>query len=135
MVQTDPHSIKVRIYFEDTDAGGIVYHANYLKYMERGRTDWLRALGFEQDVLLKQNIAFVVKKLDIDYQRTARFNQELSVQTCVIWSKKASILFEQIITCSEAKTITCARVHVACINLTNGRPCRIPEPILKKIAL
>ncbi|MEC7823666.1 MAG: YbgC/FadM family acyl-CoA thioesterase, partial [Pseudomonadota bacterium] len=56
------HTLQVRVYYEDTDAGGIVYYANYLKFAERARTEWLRALGFEQDVLLEQNTAFVVKK-------------------------------------------------------------------------
>ena len=70
----------VRVYYEDTDAGGIVYHANYLKFLERARTEWLRSLGIEQDVWLAQSIAFVVRHMDIDFRHAARFNQQLVIQ-------------------------------------------------------
>ncbi|MEJ1469461.1 MAG: YbgC/FadM family acyl-CoA thioesterase, partial [Candidatus Sedimenticola sp. (ex Thyasira tokunagai)] len=70
----------VRVYYEDTDSGGVVYYANYLKFMERARTEWLRQLGFEQDELLeKEGILFAVRRVAVDYLRPARFNDELLV--------------------------------------------------------
>jgi len=69
----------IRVYYEDTDSGGVVYHANYLNYMERARTEWLRNLGFEQDILLQQyGLIFAVRAIDIDYIKPAQFNNELS---------------------------------------------------------
>ena len=74
----------VRIYFEDTDSGGVVYHANYLKFMERARTEWLRSIKLDQATLKKKDkIMFVVAKVDIDYKKPARFNDELEVETIV----------------------------------------------------
>ena len=85
----------VRVYYEDTDAGGIVYHANYLKFLERARTEWLRSLGIEQDVWLEQSIAFVVRHMDIDFRHAARFNQQLLVTNRIADLKRASVVFAQ----------------------------------------
>ena len=75
-------SFGIRVYIEDTDAGGIVYHANYLRFMERARTEWLRRLGFEQDELSeREQVIFVVKKIDIDYRSPARFNDEIDLKS------------------------------------------------------
>ena len=74
-------TLPVRIYYEDTDAGGVVYYANYLKFFERGRTEFLRELNIEQDTLLDKNIAFVVRKVEMDCIKSARFNELLSIKT------------------------------------------------------
>ncbi len=72
-----PFTFPVRIYYEDTDSGGVVYYANYLKFMERARTEWLRALGFEQDQLLEQEgVIFAVRSVTVDYNAPARFNDQ-----------------------------------------------------------
>ncbi len=81
----------VRVYYEDTDAGGIVYNANYLKFMERARTEFLRAGGIEQDVLLGLGIAFVVSRTEIDFRAAARFNELLTVITQVTEVRRASM--------------------------------------------
>jgi len=74
----------IRVYYEDTDCGGVVYHSNYLKFMEQARTEWLRNLGLEQDVLIeKYGVIFAVKSLSIDYIKPALFNQKLKVETIV----------------------------------------------------
>ena len=91
------HTLSIRVYYEDTDAGGIVYYANYLKFAERARTEGLRDLGFEQDELLEQNIAFVVKHVEMHNYAPARFNQLLSIETRVVELKGASMTFQQII--------------------------------------
>ena len=93
----------VRVYFEDTDAGQIVYHASYIRFMERARTEWLRHLGFEQDVLARQGHLLVVKSLSIDYKKPAVFNDLLTVTVAVNHIKKASLTLYQAFT---KKTMT-----------------------------
>jgi acyl-CoA thioester hydrolase len=86
----------VRVYYEDTDHGGVVYYANYLRFMERARTEWLRSLGFEQDRLIEEEgLIFVVRSVDITYHRPARFNDSLDVSASVIKHGSASIDFAQ----------------------------------------
>ena len=120
----------IRIYYEDTDAGGIVYHANYLKFCERARTEFLRELGIEQDAYLKHNIAFVVKSMDIDFKSAAKFNDELIISTTVSRLKKVSVEFEQIIKNKNEQLVFSAKVQVACVNTTVMKPMAIPELIL-----
>jgi acyl-CoA thioester hydrolase len=93
--KSESFSIPVRVYYEDTDAGGIVYHTNYLKFMERSRTDWLRDLGIEQQSLLEQNVGFVVKDLTMKNSKAAVFNDMLSISCQVVELRRASILFQQ----------------------------------------
>ncbi|MCK5722754.1 MAG: tol-pal system-associated acyl-CoA thioesterase [Gammaproteobacteria bacterium] len=86
----------VRVYYEDTDAGGVVYHTNYLKFMERARTEWLRNLGFEQDELIaREGVIFAVRSAQADFFLPAKFNDELTVSSRVIKKGKASITIEQ----------------------------------------
>ncbi len=87
--------LPIRIYYEDTDAGGIVYHANYLKFMERARTEWLRSLGMEQDALAQQGFLFVLSQLSINYRKPALFNEQIYVSSTLTECHKASMLFNQ----------------------------------------
>ncbi len=90
----------VRVYYEDTDCGGVVYHSNYLKFMEQARTEWLRSLGLEQDVLMAEyGVVFAVKSLSIDYIKPALFNQALTIETEIEKMGKVSIVFKQLIYC------------------------------------
>jgi len=126
-----------RVYFEDTDAGGVVYNANYLKYYERARTEYLRGLGYEQDELLAKNIVFVVRHIDIDFVRAARFNEILLVESRIEELKKASLLFVQsIYACgtgreqsSQKRLVNQARVKVVCVSANEFRPTAIPTEI------
>ena len=89
----------VRVYYEDTDSGGVVYYANYLRFMERARTEWLRALGFEQDILIRdEGIIFAVRSASLEYLRPARFNDQLLVGVRLAESRRASLSFEQAVT-------------------------------------
>lgn len=116
----------VRVYYEDTDAGGIVYHANYLRFMERARTEWLRQLGFEQDELSeREQVFFVVKTINIDYRSPARFNDEIDVLCTITRCGRASIEFEQDVVRGEM-TLCRAQVKVGCVSKTDMRPCAIP---------
>ncbi|GAA0298458.1 tol-pal system-associated acyl-CoA thioesterase [Psychrosphaera haliotis] len=120
----------VKVYYEDTDAGGIVYHANYLKYCERARTELLLSLGIEQDVYLKQNIGFVVSSMEIGFKLPARLHQALMVKTEIVKLKRASIEFRQVILNEQQDTVFEACVIVACINSEKGKPQVIPPEIL-----
>ncbi|MFD1009176.1 MULTISPECIES: tol-pal system-associated acyl-CoA thioesterase [Oceanisphaera] len=120
----------VRIYYEDTDAGGIVYNANYLKYMERARTEWLRSLGVEQDILLEQGVAFVVRKVELDMLRPARFNDALTVTVTVKKLKRASIVFEQEILDDAGLSLVRGTVLIACVQIAYMKPFAIPEPLM-----
>ena len=118
--------ITVRVYYEDTDAGGVVYHANHIKYFERGRTELLRDLGYQQDQLMKQDICFVVRSLNIDYKRPALFNQLLSVETTINTLKRASIVFDQAIKDADQQLIAQGQVTVACVTLSSMKATAIP---------
>ncbi len=118
--------ITVRVYYEDTDAGGVVYHANHIKYFERGRTEFLRNLGYQQDQLMQQDICFVVRSLNIDYKRPALFNQLLSVETTIKTLKRASIVFEQAIKDTDQQLIAQGQVTVACVTFSSMKATAIP---------
>jgi acyl-CoA thioester hydrolase len=125
----------VRVYYEDTDAGGVVYHSRYLNFLERARTEWLRSMGFEQDELARQdNVIFVVRHLDVDFLRPARFNELLSVTTRVLERRRVSLLFHQEI-CRDAdrSPLCAARVKVACLDAARFRPCPLPASLLTEI--
>ncbi|EWH11032.1 tol-pal system-associated acyl-CoA thioesterase [Catenovulum agarivorans DS-2] len=122
----------VRVYYEDTDAGGLVYHANYLKYYERARTEFLSNLGIEQDGLLAKHIGFVVKRITIDNVLAAKFNDRLTVVTKIHALKRARIEFEQRIERSE-RVINTAIIEIACVDLQQLKPIRIPEFILGEL--
>lgn len=119
----------VRVYYEDTDAGGIVYNANYLKFLERARTEWLRMLGIEQDTLLEQDIAFVVRHIDIQFRQAARFNQQLQVSCEIAELKRASIIFKQKIVDESNALIVSASVTIACVRISEMKPVAIPEAV------
>ena len=125
-----------RVYFEDTDAGGVVYNANYLKFYERARTEFLRTLGFEQDDLLAQNIVFVVRNINVDFIKAARFNEILIVESNIVNLKKASLVFKQeIFTESNGQKVLVnnALVKVVCVNADSFIPTGIPTDIIEKL--
>ena len=124
------HQHHVRVYYEDTDAGGIVYYANYLKFLERARTEWLRDMGIEQDTLLEQSVGFVVKRVEMDNHAPARFNQMLRIESKLVELKRASVVFEQLIISPDEQCLVSARIRVACVDLSRMKPQAIPVFIL-----
>lgn len=124
----------VRVYFEDTDAGGIVYHARYLYFLERARTEWLRELGFNQSLLKQQNILFVVRDMNIKWQKPAVLDDELTVDVSIAGVKKASLKMQQTIQ-TETEQKLHADVTIACIDATNKKPMAIPQAILSLITV
>ncbi|ODP96573.1 tol-pal system-associated acyl-CoA thioesterase [Salinivibrio sp. SS2] len=133
MTGSVPFRWPIRIYYEDTDAGGVVYHANYLKYFERARTELLREAGVNQHTLFDDNIAFVVRHMDIDFRRGARLDDALEVVTTVSGIGRATLTFCQTLVNSEQQTLCAATVKIACVDPTVMKPKSIPTQIKSEI--
>ena len=128
------HRLDLRIYFEDTDAGGIVYHANYLRYAERGRSEALRALGVPHgEMIALHGRMFVVRRAEIDYERPARLDDVLTVATRVARVGAARLVLDQAISRGEAP-IARIGLTLACVDVATGRPTRLPAPVRDALA-
>jgi acyl-CoA thioester hydrolase len=119
----------IRVYWEDTDAGGVVYHASYLRFLERARTEWLRAQGVDQGrVRAEHGVAFVVRDMTIEFLLPARLDDELEVSVESRDRRSASMLFSQrIVRRADGAALVEARVRAACIDAATFKPCRIPN--------
>ncbi|MCL6416322.1 tol-pal system-associated acyl-CoA thioesterase [Aestuariirhabdus sp. Z084] len=130
-----PFVINTRVYFEDTDAGGIVYYVNYLKFMERARTEYLRALGFEQKRMFEDNLMFVVHSLNARYHSPARLDDLLRLELRVNRTARSYLLFEQRVLNQDSGDLLClAEVKVACLRADGMKPCAIPESMRTALA-
>ncbi|MDQ6965853.1 MAG: YbgC/FadM family acyl-CoA thioesterase [Mariprofundaceae bacterium] len=142
------HRFDLRIYYEDTDHGGVVYYANYLKYMERARTEFMRSYGIELDQLQRDNqVLFAVTEAHVHYRRPARFNDALSVTSSLSYAKGARLAFHQTVfrvnasrekdSCEkdsyEKELLVEGDIHLACIDI-EGRARRIPQAVLTLFA-
>jgi acyl-CoA thioester hydrolase len=126
-----PFILHIRVYYEDTDAGGVVYHSNYLNFFERARTEMLRDLGFEQNQLCIENgVIFAVRSMQIEYLRPAKFNDLLQVSAVISQTKKASLIFEQTIK-REDVTLCTASCKIACLDASKLQPTAIPDFLYK----
>ena len=125
----------IRVYYEDTDSGGVVYYANYLKFMERARTEMLRQKGFEQDRLREEDqLLFVVRAVEMDLLQPARFNDRLQVNTRIADSTRTSLTFTQTIyRDGEEKPLCSGKVRVACIDAQRWKPVAIPQQIIQEL--
>ena len=122
----------VRVYYEDTDSGGVVYYANYLKFMERARTEWLRAMGFEQSALLNEHhVIFVVRSVAIEYLKSAVFDDMLQVTARVEHVGRSQIVFKQ--TIERNDVLARAEVKIVCVNGEAFKPVKIPDAIRQKL--
>jgi acyl-CoA thioester hydrolase len=134
------HSIRVRVYYEDTDAGGIVYYANYLRYFERARTDWLRTVGVSQRELSQvEGLNLVVRDCAVQYLRPARLDDLLVVEVGLanpaIDIGRASLRFTQRALLTEGGTVLATgTVRVACVDLRAGRPVALPERVMAMVS-
>jgi len=134
MTQTNIFQWPVRVYYEDTDAGGVVFYANYLKFYERARTEMLRARGVEQDELIvNDSVIFVVRSVEVDYLQPAKFNDLVHVSAEISLLKSASIHFQQSIYRGEDKLST-SNIRIACLDSDTMRPKQIPEPLKRALA-
>jgi acyl-CoA thioester hydrolase len=125
----------VRVYYEDTDAGGVVYHARYLHFMERARTEWLRSLGFGQDWLRAEHgVLFAVRRMDMKFLSPARFDEQLRATAALTGFGRASIDFSQaVLRAADGSPCCRAGVNIACLDAAGFRPARIPEPIIETL--
>ena len=120
----------VRVYYEDTDAAGVVYHSNYLKYMERARTEWLRATGFSHEQLReREGVIFVVTDMTISFKKPACMDQQIEVRVSLFEAGGASLRFLQTIINESQELLCAAEVNVACLDSGSMKPKRIPNPI------
>ena len=129
----------VRVYYEDTDTGGIVYHANYLKFLERARTEWLRRIGVEQSVLKQElGIMFAVHSLEIAFRKPARFDDLLEVETRLGGHKNVSLVFDQQVVRRNGEqqpdTLCSAAVTCVCLDRDSMRPRAIPHRIIAELS-
>ncbi len=125
----------VRVYYEDTDAAGIVYYANYFRFMERARTEWLRHLGFEQDELRERlGVVFVVRSAAADYRAPARFNDLLWVTGEIKQHTRTAMSIEQNIYRQDDEHLLCrGQIGIVCVDIARFRPAPIPAEILEKL--
>ena len=131
---THPNDWMVRVYWEDTDAGGIVYYANYLKFFERARTEWLRAKGIHQQALRQESDGiFVVHEAHVRYLHSARLDDMLKIRTTILKQGRASMRLQQqcLLPAAEGSQLLCeATIRVGWISATTQKPLRIPKELL-----
>ena len=129
----EPFTWPVRVYWEDTDAGGVVYHAQYLAFMERARSEWLRGLGLHQDAMKRDvDLVFVVRAMDVDFRAPARLDDQLSVSVRLLECRGASLVLVQRIERDGALLVE-AKVKIAALRASSFRPCPLPEPLLSQL--
>lgn len=121
------HTYPVRVYYEDTDMGGVVYHANYLRYIERARSDWVRKLGNDQNAMREEGVVWVVRRVEADYLAPAKFEDELVVETDVVSLSGVRLTMSQSVQRGETEIFR-ATVTAVCINRA-GKPIRLPAEI------
>jgi len=126
-------SFQVRVYWEDTDAGGVVYHAQYLAFLERARSEWLRALGRGQDALRREHdLVFAVRAMQVDFRAPARLDDALQVTCALRECRRASLVFAQEVRRDGALLLD-ATVRVAALKASDFRPCAIPADLLREL--
>lgn len=130
----EPHSFALRVYYEDTDLAGIVYYANYLKFIERARSEWVRSLGINQTKLrADQGLVFAVRRVEADYLSPALFEDELTVQTMLHDSGGARLVLNQSVL-RGTQTLFSARVTLVCLT-TSGKATRMPATMTSALGL
>lgn len=131
-----PHTFPIRVYYEDTDFSGVVYHASYLRFMERGRTELLRALGVDQQAAFggadgQAPFGFAVRAMSIDFLKAARMDDMLTIETCLARLGGASLELDQRVLRGD-EVLVAAKVSIACVS--HGRAARMPDHVRKKLA-
>lgn len=130
-----PFQFQVRVYYEDVDIGGVVYYANYLRYFERARSEWLRSLGLNQERLaVVEGVGFVVARAEIDFKAGARLDDLLEVTVRVLEKKKTYFWLEQEVKKADGALCAAARIQAACVRHKDMRPQPIPESLAARIA-
>ena len=125
---------KIRVYYEDTDAGGVVFYANYLRFMERARTEWLRDIGFDHKNLIeKYKLIFAVKNLKINYMKPGFLDDLLTITSKLLNTRGASLVLQQVIINEKDQLLTPAEVKIACLNSKTLKASPMPEKLLMEL--
>ena len=127
-------SHKLRVYIEDTDAGGIVYYVNYLKFMERARTEFMRSLGFGKNYIFSSNLMFVVRDVAVTYMLPARLDDELEATASIAQVRAAGIVFHQSVRRGE-EVLARGEVTIACVDRVEIKPRRLPPEMVARLKL
>lgn len=127
------HAAAVRVYYEDTDAAGIVYYANYFRFLERGRTELLRTLGHDQNALIQEGIAFAVRSANAEFLKPAKLDDLLLVETTIAALGRAQVTFAQRIL-RDGELLLDAKIRVACIDPLRGRPIPMPRALHQQLS-
>ena len=125
-------SLGIRVYIEDTDAGGIVYYVNYLKFMERARTEFMRSLGFGKDYIFTHDLMFVVRDAQIQYNAPARLDDEVRATARIVRARGAAIVFGQRVLRGE-QVLAQGELTIACVDRAGVRPQRLPREMVARI--
>ncbi len=125
--------IPVRVYYEDTDAAGVVYYAAYLRFLERARSDWLRALGFDVARLAEAGVVFAVRRVEVDYLRPGRLADLLEVSVALAGRGRASLILRQTVS-RDGEPLCRAQVKVACLDARRLAPRPLPDNLLEKLS-
>ncbi len=125
-------SLPLRVYIEDTDAGGIVYYVNYLKFMERGRTEFMRSLGFDKNFIFNEALMFVVRDVAVSYLKPARLDDEITATAQLVEIKGAAMTFHQRI-CLEGELLAEGKIKIVCVNKESVTPRRLPKSMLETL--
>lgn len=126
------HEFPVRVYYEDTDMAGIVYHANYLKFIERARSEWVKGMGIDQNALREhEGVVFVIRRIEADFRASARFDDELVVQTKVQSVSGVRLVLHQEVQ-RDGEALFTAEVTLVTMTL-DGHPTRLPQQIRRKV--
>jgi acyl-CoA thioester hydrolase len=125
--------LAVRVYYQDTDAGGVVYHGTYLDYFERARSEWLRALGFDiGEMAQREGVVFIVRDLRIAYAKPARLDDLLAVSVAVEHLGRAQFTLFQVVR-RDGEALVCASVNLACVAAGSFKPLRVPEAVRRRL--
>ncbi len=135
MTESHPFYLPVRVYIEDTDAGGIVFYANYLKYFERARTEYVRSLGHELRRTMAHNINYVVHSVSLRYLQAARLDDQLRVYAQVSKLARTYLVFKQWVSDESGHTLVEGEVKVACVSLDSGKPRALPGEFVERLSL
>ncbi len=127
------NTLVIRVYYEDTDAAGIVYYANYFRFIERGRTELLRTLGHDQNILMKEGTAFAVRSASAEFLKPAKLDDLLTVETAVAALGRAQVTFAQRIL-RDNELLLDAKIRVACIDPARGRPMPMPRALHEQLS-
>ena len=125
------HSFPIRVYYEDTDMAGIVYYANYLRYIERARSDWVREMGIDQNAMREDGLVFAVRRVEADYLSPAKFDDELVVETTTAQVTGARLVLDQVVKRGEERLFE-AQVTIVCLG-EGGQPIRLPGGLRREV--